>query len=165
MDGIGDLRKERGDTFVHLGLEKGDGHLGGEFKTKLFGDLEESSILLALDVGNLGLHHEVEEVEKEVRLAAEDVVRLAAELDETLVFAALCTSHRDDHFFAQLHRRRESLWIVAEDEPKVDVKEVSARRDQQIVEMAISNAENVRDDAVSGWEERSAMIENERTNE
>jgi len=40
-------------------------------------------------------------------------------------------AHRFNHFFTQLHWRRQRLWIPAENESKVDVKQFTCQQKKQ----------------------------------
>mmetsp|Transcript_19367 Transcript_19367/g.74374 ORF Transcript_19367/g.74374 Transcript_19367/m.74374 type:complete len:569 (+) Transcript_19367:268-1974(+) len=88
-------------------------------------------------------------MEDEVCALAEDVVGLAAVLLEALVVHARRAAHALHHFLAQLHGRREGLGVVAENESEVDVEEVALGRDEEVVQVAVADTQDVGDHAVA----------------
>ena len=74
-----------------------------------------------------------------------------AEFAKLLVVFRVDTTHRFDHLFAQFHWRWQRLWIAAEDVTKVDVEQFASSRQHQIVQMTVANAQQIRNDAITGW--------------
>lgn len=72
-----------------------------------------------------------------------------AQLAELVVVLGVDAAHGLHHLAAELHGRRQRLGVAAEDVPEVDVEERAGRRQQQVVEVAVAHAQQVRDHAVA----------------
>ena len=112
-------------------------------------NLQHHLIRLQLDIRNVGIDHQTEQIEDQIRGFPERGVSCKAVLLELLILLGRGPTHAVDHFLAELHGWREGLWVSAEDEAKVCVEEVAVRGEEQVVEMAISDAEEVGDHAVA----------------
>lgn len=77
-----------------------------------------------------------------------------AELPELLVVLGMYASHSFDHLFAEFHGRRQRLRIAAEDVAEVDVKELARSGQHQVVQMAVADAQQVGNDAVTSFKFR-----------
>lgn len=71
-------------------------------------------------------------------------------LPELLVVLRMDSTHRLDHLLAEFHRRRQRLGIAAEDVAEIDVEQLARFSQHQIIQMAIADAEQVRDDTIAG---------------
>lgn len=78
-----------------------------------------------LDIGYIGIHHEGDEIENEVRRFTEDGESGEAKVLEAGVVHRLGAAHCVDHFFADFDGGWKRLWIAAEDVTEVDVEEVA----------------------------------------
>jgi hypothetical protein len=74
-----------------------------------------------------------------------------AEFAKLLIVFRVDATHRFDHFFTQFHRRWQRLWITTEDVTKVNVEQFARSRQHQIVQMSVANAQQIRNDAITGW--------------
>ena len=77
----------------------------------------------------------------------EQVERLTANALELL--EALVASEAVHHALSQAERRRHGFGVAPENETEVDVEEVAGGFEHDVVQMAIPDAEDVRDDAVA----------------
>ncbi len=105
---------------------------------------------LDLDIGNIGIDHQAEQIEDEVRALAQRGVGREAVGFEGRVVRRGRRAHALDHLLAEFHLRREGLRVPAEDVAEVGVEEVPVGRQEEVVEVAVADAEEVGDDAVSG---------------
>ena len=62
---------------------------------------------------------------------------------ELLVLGGGGTAHAVDHFFAEFHGGCEGFGVSAEDESEVSMEEVSIGGEEEVVEMAVADAEEV----------------------
>lgn len=70
---------------------------------------------------------------------------------KSLIMRTLRSTHGLDHFFAELHGWWERFRIATENEPKVDVKEIAVRREEEVVEVAVANTEEIGYNAIASW--------------
>mmetsp|Transcript_3714 Transcript_3714/g.9520 ORF Transcript_3714/g.9520 Transcript_3714/m.9520 type:complete len:208 (-) Transcript_3714:1444-2067(-) len=91
----------------------------------------------------------MEEGQDEVGALPQNVVGLAAVGAELDVVLALRTPHGLHHLAAELHGRGEGLRVAAHDEPKVNVEQAAVLAQHQVIQVAITDPQDVRDDAVS----------------
>ena len=137
------------DTVVDDKVEELDGLLVVELQLELVVDFADGFVRFQRDVRNVGLQHQREQVENQIRVSAQVQVGGVAVLLEGLEVLGSVATHGLDHLLAQLHLRRERFRVPAEDEPEIHVEKFSASRQQQVVIVSIAHAQNVRDDAVS----------------
>ena len=95
------------------------------------------------------MHHQREEIKDQVGRLAQNVERQVAEGTELSCLDGIDAAHALHHLGAQLHGGREELRVVAKDVPKVDVNQLSVRGQQQVVQVAVTDAQQVRDDTKS----------------
>jgi hypothetical protein len=74
-----------------------------------------------------------EEVPAQVQ---EGSVALLAEL---VVVFGVHPAHGLDHLLAELHGRRQRLWVAAQDVPEVDVEQRARARQQQVVQVPVAH--------------------------
>ena len=58
-------------------------------------------------------------------------------------------AHCFDHLLTKLHRRRQRLGVAAQDVAEVDVEQTAGLGQQEVVEVPVTDAEQVGDDAVA----------------
>ena len=73
-------------------------------------------------------------------------------LPELLVLWAPRATHGLHHLLVELHGRREELGIPAEDVAKVNVNQVTCVRQQEVVKVTVSDAQQVGNHTVAGFE-------------
>lgn len=76
-----------------------------------------------------------------------------AKFPELSVVLWMNSAHGFHHLFAELHRGRQRLGIASEDVAEIDVKQLARLGQHQIIQMAIADAEKVRDDTIASWKE------------
>mmetsp|Transcript_61555 Transcript_61555/g.176556 ORF Transcript_61555/g.176556 Transcript_61555/m.176556 type:complete len:222 (-) Transcript_61555:1307-1972(-) len=81
-------------------------------------------------------------------MAPQDLVGLAALRPEGLVAGRSEASHAFDHLLADPHRWRERLRVLAKDVPEVDVKQAPVLGDHEVVQMPVSDPQDVGDDTI-----------------
>jgi len=72
-----------------------------------------------------------------------------AKFPELSVVLWMNSAHGFDHLFTEFHWRRQRLRIASEDVAEIDVEELARLGQHQIIQMAIANAEKVRDDTIA----------------
>mmetsp|Transcript_85575 Transcript_85575/g.261743 ORF Transcript_85575/g.261743 Transcript_85575/m.261743 type:complete len:339 (-) Transcript_85575:1458-2474(-) len=82
-------------------------------------------------------------------MPSQDLVRLAALRLERSVARRRETPHAFNHLLAYPHRRHQWLRVLAKDETKVDVEEATIASHHDIVQMPVTDPEDVRDDAIT----------------
>src|SRR5438309_1686778 len=60
-----------------------------------------------------------------------------------------CPTKTFDHLFADFNQWSERFRVATENEAEIDVEEMSAGREEKVVEMPVANAKDVCDDTVS----------------
>ena len=73
-----------------------------------------------------------------------------AEFPELLIVLRVDTAHGLDHFFAELHGRRQWLRIASQNVAKVDVEQFARFGQHQVVQVAVAHAQQVSDNAIAG---------------
>ena len=101
------------------------------------------------NIRHIGVHHEREEIEYEVRMTPQLVEGSITQLAELQVELRVRAPHALHHLTAQLHRRRQRFWVPAKDVPEVDMEEVSIACEKQVVEMTVPDPQQVGDDTVA----------------
>lgn len=85
-------------------------------------------------------------------MASQLVERSVAQFPKLVVVFWLCSSHALHHLPAQLHGGRQWLRISAQDVAKIYVEEVTWGGQEEIVKVAVSDTQQVGDDAIaSTW--------------
>lgn len=77
--------------------------------------------------------------------------RSVAKFPELSVMFGMNTSHGFDHLFTEFHGWRQRFRIASEDVTEIDVEELARLGQHQIIQMAITNAEKVRDDTIASY--------------
>lgn len=75
-----------------------------------------------LDVRYVGVYHQGDEIQYQVRALPQDSKRGEAEVLEPSVMGGCRTAHRIDHFLAYFHGRGEGFGIAAQYVAKIDYK-------------------------------------------
>jgi hypothetical protein len=115
----------------------------------LLGDIESELLqkvtmdIAMLDIRDICVHHECDKVQNEVGGLAQNSERGKAVRPEASVVRGLCTSHCIDHLLADLDSGWIRLWVTAKYVPKIDVEEVPIWSKEEIVQMTITDSENI----------------------
>ena len=125
MNSIDQDREKRIDTITNQDLKMPNRLLLAHLEMEPFLDLKHRFIRLELDVRDVRVDHEAEEVKDEVRGLAERGVGREAVLLEGGVLGGFGAAHAVDHFFAELHHRREGFGVAAEDEAEIGVEKAA----------------------------------------
>ena len=72
---------------------------------------------------------------------------------EGLVVVRVDAAHGLHHLLAELHRRRQRLGVAAQDVAEVHVEQAAGLGQQQVVQVAVTHAQKIGDDAVARCEE------------
>ena len=125
MDLIEQYGKDRINTITNESLKPPNSLLLAHLEMEPLLHLQDGLVRLELDVRDVGVDHEGEEVEDEVRRLAQRRVGREAVLLEGRVVRRLGAAHAVDHVFAELHHRCERFGVAAEDEAEVGVEEAA----------------------------------------
>lgn len=105
MHGFCNLREQSLHAFVDEGLEVCAGLLICEIQFKFFLNLVHAFVRL-VDVGNVGIDHECEQVQNQIRRFAQNVERLATVRPKLIVIDAIFAAHAFNHFLTQFLQSR-----------------------------------------------------------
>lgn len=126
--------------FVHHVLQMLNGRLVVQAHLQVFLDLLDGLVRLQRNVRNRGVHHQREQIQHHLGLTPQMQVRRVAELPECEKRVRRQATHGVDHFLAELHGRRHGLRITAQDIAEVDVEQVARGGQEEIVQVAITDA-------------------------
>lgn len=118
-------RKNGINTITNENLKPPNSLLLADFQMEPLLHLQDRLVRLELDVRDVGVDHEGEEVEDQVRRLAQRRVGREAVLLEGRVVRRLGAAHAVGHVFAELHHWREGFGVSAEDEAEVGVEEAA----------------------------------------
>lgn len=72
------------------------------------------------DIGDVGVDHESNQIQNQIRAFAQDAEGCEAEMLESRIVGRVCTAHSVHHFFAHFDWWGEWLWITSENETEVN---------------------------------------------
>lgn len=106
---------------------------------------------LERNVGHVGVDHQREEVQDQVRMPSQMQERCSYHDTKFEEILRIHATHRVHHLAGHLHRRRPNLRIAAQNEAKVNVKQSARLRQQQIVEVPVADTQEISDHAVTSY--------------
>lgn len=116
MNPIEHDRKVR--RLVQQCLKVFDRFLFREIESELF--LNLFVYIAMLDIGDVGIDHESNQIQNQIRTLAQDGECCETKVLETCIVRGLRATHAIDHLFAYFHGRWKWLGITAQDITKVD---------------------------------------------
>ena len=153
MSSISDERHSAVDRVVDQLLERFQGAFLAGMEVELVLD-SVRSILFCGNVFYVRVEHQVNQIDDYVGLFSQCAESLSTEVLEVSIVGAVRASHKVDHRLVDSHGRRLSdprFGILSKDVSKVDVEDPSVVCDQQVVQMPVSDAQNVGNHAVAGF--------------
>ena len=125
MNTVNDNGEDGIHAIVDQKFKMQDGILLAHLQVKSLLDLPHGLVWLNADIGDIGVHHEAEQIEDQVAGFAQCRVGGEAVLFERDEIRRVGAAHAFDHFLAELHRRRKRLRVTAEYVTEVGVEEVT----------------------------------------
>lgn len=83
-------------------------------------------------------------------------------LAELLVVLRVDSTHGLHHLLAELHGWGQRLGVTTQDVAEVDVEELAGGGQQQVVQVAVSHPQQVRDHTVASWNMQGIKINSPR---
>lgn len=112
-------------------------------------DTIKRNILFGVD-DEVAVDHEVHEVEDDLGLLAETVEVGDTRLEEHAIVLAAFSAEDVEHFFPEFEGGLSPLGVFAHGKAEVDVEDLALVVDHQILQVTVTDTEQVRDDAVTG---------------
>lgn len=150
MRPINQHREQTAKRIIHDNPKILDCLLIIHFQMEPLQDLTNRLIRLEPNIRNFTIHHERKQIENQICALPQRGVGGEAVLAELGVIGVRGATHAVDHFSREFHEWGEWFWVAAEDEAKVSVEEVSVGGEEEVVEVAVADAEEVGHDAVAG---------------
>lgn len=73
-----------------------------------------------------------------------------AKFPKLLIMLRMYTTHGFDHLLTEFHGRRQWFWVTSENITKVDVEQLARFGQHQIVQMSITNSQQIGYDTITG---------------
>ena len=125
MKSINDYPENRINTVAYKLFEMANSLFLIHLKMESLLHLQNSLVRLNSDIGNVGIHHEAEQVQNQICALAQRRVRREAILLKLEVVRRGGAAHALDHFLAELHHGSKWFRVTAKDKAKVGVEEVA----------------------------------------